>query len=425
MGGRQPGTRRLSRGAGLATLAGLLALSASGPIVAQDDIVVVGGQGRHCGEDPQCINRLHPAIPMAARARPGQTILFKARNASDFDLDPASTFDDPRRGGDQIGTVHPLAGPVHIEGARRGDVLAVTLLDIAPGPFGYTSVSPIGFVSDHVTGSFRALWRLTRTEATSDDIPGVRIPNASFPGIVTVLPGPPELDAMRSREAELLALGGAGFPPSATHASPAAVCGPGGSHAAECLRTLPPREHGGNLDIRYLQVGVTIYLPCYVDGCGLAIGDPHFAQGDGEVSGTAVEMDADFTVTTRVVTEGPRLTRGPHFEGPSRVLDIPSRRFYATTGFPLKGVGEVPPDLRYLGADERIGGLRNLSKDVSLAARNALIEMIDYISETYGLTREQAYVVASVAVDLRIGQLVDAPNVGVTALLPLDVFEGR
>jgi len=392
---------------------------------AQDDIVVLGGSGRHCGEDPQCINRLHPAIPMAARARPGQTIVFKARNASDFALDPANTYDDPRQGDSQNGTVHPLTGPVHIEGARPGDVLAVMLLDIAPGPFGYTSVSPIGFVSDHVSGTFRALWRLNRTEAVSDDIPGVRIPNASFPGIVTVLPGPEQLEVMLSREAELRALGGAGFPPHTLHASPVAVCGLNGSHARECLRTLPPREHGGNLDIRYLQVGVTLYLPCYVDGCGLAIGDPHFAQGDGEVSGTAIEMDADFTVTTRLIPQGPALTRGPHFEGPVRVLDIPSRRFYATTGFPLKAVGEIPPDLRYLGANERIAGLRNLSKDVSLSARNALLEMIEYMTGTYGLTPEQAYVVASVAVDLRISQLVDAPNVGVTALLPLDVFATR
>ena len=392
---------------------------------AQDDIVVVGGEGRHCGEDPQCMNRLHPAIPMAARAQPGQTIVFRARNASDFDLDPDSTYEDPRAGDLQIGTVHPLTGPVHIEGAAPGDVLAVTLLDIAPGPFGYTSVSPIGFVSDHVTGSFRAEWRLNRIEAVSDDLPGVRIPNASFPGIVTVLPGPDELAAMLSREAELRAVGGAGFPPRPLHASPAGVCGPNGSHPNECLRTLPPREHGGNLDIRYLQVGVTLYLPCYVEGCGLAIGDPHFAQGDGEVSGTAIEMDADFTLTTRVIKDGPELRRGPHFEGPVRVLDIPSRRFYATTGFPLKAAGEVPPDMRYLGASERIGALRNLSKDVSLAARNALLEMIDYITETYGLSPEQAYVVASVAVDLRIGQLVDAPNVGVTALLPLDIFTSR
>jgi formamidase len=406
---------------------GLWALSVAlvpGVTTAQPEMLVLGGEGSHCGEDPDCMNRLHPDIPMAARAEPGQTILFRARNASDFALDPSITDVDPREGDPQIGTVHPLTGPVHIEGAARGDVLAVTLLDIEPGPFGYTSVSPIGFVSDHISGGFRALWRLNRLEAVSDDVPGVRIPNASFPGIVTVLPGPAELDAMLSREAELRVLGGAGFAPHSLHASPDAVCGPTGSAASECLRTLPPREHGGNLDIRYLQVGVTLYLPCYIEGCGLAIGDPHFAQGDGEVSGTAIEMDANFMVTTRLIKDGPELVRGPHFEGPVRVLDIPSRRFYATTGFPLKGVGEVPPDMRYLGANERIAGLRNLSKDVSLAARNALLEMIGYITTTYGLTPEQAYVVASVAVDLRIGQLVDAPNVGVTALLPLDIFNG-
>ena len=180
---------------------------------AQNEIVIVGGTGRHCGEDPGCINRLHPQIPMAARAVPGQTILFKARNASDFDLDPDTSYDDPRTGDPQIGTVHPLAGPVHIEGAEAGDVLAVTLLDIDPGPFGYTVVSPIGFVSDHITGSLRVLWRLDRTEAVTDDIPGVRVPNASFPGVVTVLPGREQLDAMLAREKELADAGGAVFPP--------------------------------------------------------------------------------------------------------------------------------------------------------------------------------------------------------------------
>lgn len=102
---------------------------------------------------------------------------------------------------------------------------------------------------------------------------------------------------------------------------------------------------------------------------------------------------------------------------------IPSRRFYATTGFPLKGAGELPPDMAYLES-ARVAGLTNLSKDVSLAARNALLEMIDYIVDRHGLSRQQAYIVASVVVDLRFGQLVDAPNVGVTAILPVDIFEG-
>jgi len=135
-------------------------------------------------------------------------------------------------------------------------------------------------------------------------------------------------------------------------------------------------------------------------------------------------MDATITLTTELIKDGPPLRRGPHYEGSSTLLDIPSRTFYATTGFPIKKKGEVPPDMQYLGA-EKVARLENLSKDISLAARNALLEMIDHISEEYGYTKEQAYIIASVAVDLRIGQLVDQPNVGVTAILPVDIFVGR
>ena len=175
------------------------------------------------------------------------------------------------------------------------------------------------------------------------------------------------------------------------------------------------------MDIRYLQSGVTIYLPCFVDGCGLAVGDLHYAQGDGEVAGTALEMDATVTLTVDVLKDGPRLDRGPHYEGPARLLDIPSRRFYATTGFPLKVAGEVPPRSDYLES-KKIAELENLSNDLTLASRNALLAMIDHIVDSYGYTREQAYIIASVAVDLRIGQVVDEPNVGVSAVLPLDIF---
>jgi formamidase len=276
-------------------------------------------------------------------------------------------------------------------------------------------------VSDVVPGALRLNWRLTREFAVSDALPGVKIPNASFPGVVSVLPGPQQHARMLAREKELTERGGKVWGPHALHASPAAVCGPGGSHEKECLRTIPPREHGGNMDIRYLQSGVTIYLPCYLPGCGLAVGDTHFAQGDGEVSGTAIEMDATVTLTVDLVKHGPDLARGPHYEGPSRLLDIPSRRFYATTGFPLKSEGEIPPRSAYLESD-KIAGLENLSNDLDLASRNALLAMIEHIVDTYGYTREQAYMICSVAVDLRIGQVVDTPNVGVTAILPLDIF---
>jgi len=383
------------------------------------DVITVGDNALNCLEDPNCINRLHPAIPMTSFAKPGDTIYFNSRNCDDFDLNPDAPK-DARLGDSEWGTVHPMAGPVHIEGAEAGDVLKVTIQKIIPGEWAFT-LTDGGFLGDEVGNTLSVKWKLNSEYATSDDLPGIRLPNRSFPGIVTVLPGIEQHAKILARESELLNAGGSVMMPYAKYASPIEICGEGGTFSEECLRTIPPREQGGNLDIRYLQVGVTIYLPCELPGCGLAIGDAHYIQGDGEVSGTALEMDATVIVTTEVLKDGPKLRRGPHFEGPSSLLNIPSERFYATTGFPLKNREEIPSDISYL-ASEKIPQLENLSKDISLAAKNALLEMIDYISLTYGYTREESYLIASVAVDIRIGQLVDVPNVGVTAILPLDIF---
>lgn len=391
---------------------------------APSDIVVVGGEGADCLEDPQCINRLHPLIPMTARAAPGQTILFRTRDARDTLGVVGTQGDAPPPLNMDFGRVHPVTGPVFIEGARAGDVLRVTLKAIDPGRWAWTSGGSGGFIPDRVDGGLQIFWRLNRDYAESDALPGIRIPNAGFPGVVTTLPGPAQLARMLSREQALADAGGRVNLPDPGLASPAPVCGEDGSASSECLRTIPPREHGGNMDIRYLKAGVSIYLPCYVDGCGLAIGDLHYAQGDGEVSGTAIEMSADVFVTTEVVRDGPDLSRGPHYEGPATLLDIPSRRFYAVTGFPLKDAGEVPPDMAYLDSPE-VAGLENLSNDVNLAARNAVEAIVDYIVANWGYDRQQAYIIASVAVDVRIGQLVDAPNYGVTAVLPLDIFTGQ
>ena len=384
--------------------------------------IEIGGTGLNCADDPACINRLHPDIPMAARAAPGERITMRGRDASDIQLDPdefSVAESSPREG---FGVVHPLVGPVYIEGAVAGDVLAVTIESIDPGPVGWTSASSFGFAGDAVGSESRFIvWRLNDEYAESDAMPGVRIPNASFPGVVATMPGPDLLVAILDREARLAEAGGAVFAPDVELAQPSSLCGEEGSKPGECLRTIPPRENGGNMDIRYLKTGVTIYLPCYVDGCGLAIGDFHYAQGDGEVSGTAIEMDADITVSTRIVRDGPDLTHGPQYEGPASLLAIPSSTFYATTGYPLKPVGEVPRDIAYL-ADAKVADLPNLSKDLNLAAQNALVAMVDHIVRRYGYDRTQAYMIASVAVDLRIAQLVDVPNVGVTAILPLDIF---
>ena len=384
--------------------------------------VEIGGTGLDCADDPACINRMHPDIPMAARAAPGERIIMRGRDAEDMHLDPDGFSVAETGPVDQFGVVHPMVGPVYIEGAVAGDVLAVTIESIYPGPVGYTSASSFGFAGDAVGSEDRfVVWRLNDEYAETDAIPGVRIPNASFPGVMATMPGRDLLAAVLDREALLAEAGGAVFTPDVDMAQPSSLCGEEGSQPGQCLRTIPPRENGGNMDIRYLKAGVTVYLPCQIDGCGLAIGDFHYAQGDGEVSGTAIEMDADITVTTRIVRDGPDLSHGPHYEGPASLLNIPSSSFYATTGYPLKAAGEIPRDIAYL-ANAKVAALPNLSKDLNLAAQNALVAMVDYITSRYGYDRTQAYIIASVAVDLRIAQLVDVPNVGVTALLPLDIF---
>lgn len=387
--------------------------------------VVVGDRSLSCAEDPACINRLHPDIPMVARADPGERIVFHGRDAFDLTLDPdefSSANSIPRPG---AGIVHALTGPVFINGAKAGDVLAVTIEAMAPDDVGWTEASAFGFAGDQFGTDERFIvWRISDDYASSDALPGVRIPNASFPGVVTTLPGEQLLADILVRETQLLESGGAVMNPDPEEAEPATLCGIEGSKPAECLRTIPPREHGGNMDIRYITTGTTVYLPCFVDGCGLAVGDFHYAQGDGEVAGTAIEMGGRMTVTTRVVEDPPDLSHGPHYEGPTSVLRIPSSRFYAVTGFPLKKQGSIPADLAYLDSPN-IAELTNLSSDINLAARNALAAMIDYIVTEYGYDPTQAYMIASIAVDMRIGQLVDVPNVGVTAILPLDIFVGR
>src|SRR5210317_2438089 len=253
--------------------------------------IVVGDRSVSCAEDPACINRLHPDIPMVAKADPGERIVFLGRDAFDLTLDPdkiSSAKSMPREG---FGIVHALTGPVFITCADAGDVLAVTIEAFKPADVGWTKAGPFGFAGDQFGTDERFIvWRINDEYAVSDALPGVRIPNASFPGVVTTLPGPGLLAKVLARETQLLEAGGAVLTPDPVEAEPASLCGAEGTKPAECLRTIPPREHGGNMDIRYITTGTTVYLPCYIDGCGLAVGDFHYAQGDGEVAGTAIEM---------------------------------------------------------------------------------------------------------------------------------------
>jgi formamidase len=158
-------------------------------------------------------------------------------------------------------------------------------------------------------------WKLDRLAATSEQIPNVRIPIAAFMGSVGVLPGDLETDTYLKRETELATAGGVALPPQPIGALPADICGPEGSDKGRCLRTIPPRENGGNMDVKQMQIGTTLLLPCFVDGCGLFAGDVHFAQGDGEVSGTAIEMGATVTVRVDIRKGQGAQIKVPQFEG--------------------------------------------------------------------------------------------------------------
>ena len=384
--------------------------------------VEVTKAGDHCVDDKNCFNRYHPAIPPVASANVGDMIILHTRDALDSEFTINSIPDD--LGTVDLGLVHPMTGPVHINGAKRGDAIEVEIVDIAPDEYGYTVIAPgFGFLRDIFTEPYIVNWHLTRVGATSPEMPGITVPYEAFPGSIGVMLGQPEIDKIKKREADLAGAGGVVLGPSTGGALPASVCGENGSHAEDCLRTIPPRENGGNMDVQQMQVGTHLLFPCFIDGCGVFAGDIHYAQGDGEVSGTAIEMG---TVTTLRVTnihkgKGSSLDM-PATIGNDQIIDMEPTRYYQTVGIPLKSKGEIPPSHQYLGG-EVIANLENLNEDLTLAARHALIQMIDYIVAEHGLTKEQAYILCSVAVDLRIGQVVDVPNYVVTAVLNLDVFD--
>ncbi|WP_313887341.1 acetamidase/formamidase family protein [Nodosilinea sp. LEGE 07088] len=126
--------------------------------------IVLERMGEFCADDAACFNRYHPDIPPVATAVPGQEIVFGTRDAFDSAFGPGSTPEDVVAA--DLALVHPMTGPVYIEGAKRGDVLAVTLQDVEPDPYGYTVIAPgFGFLRDLFPDPYIANWSLDRTAA--------------------------------------------------------------------------------------------------------------------------------------------------------------------------------------------------------------------------------------------------------------------
>ena len=283
--------------------------------------------------------------------KPGETLSFETIDASGAQLNKQSTVQDVVSL--DFGKVNPVTGPVFIEGAKPGDALKVTIKEFKPSAWGWTANIPgYGLHADDYKDPYIKIWHLDN-EQTGEFLDGIHVPLKAFPGTIGVAP------------AET------------------------GHHSV-----VPPRHCGGNMDIRDLGTGVTLYLPVQVEGALFSVGDTHAAQGDGEVCGTAIESPMEVSLGFDLI-KGANLS-SPQFEttGPvTRHLD--EKGYYVTTG--------IGPDLF------------NASQD-------AVRAMIDHLGKTYKLSPEDAYLLCSVACDLRISEIVDMPNWLVSFYLPLSVF---
>jgi acetamidase/formamidase len=284
------------------------------------------------------------------RVGSGDEVSFEVVDASGGQLTRSSTVSDVA--GLDFARVNPVTGPVYVEGASPGDALLVEILDFEPSGWGWTAIIPgFGLLAEEFPKPFL---HISQYGAGGVEFaPGIRPPVRPFPGTIGVAPSAPGLHSI-----------------------------------------VPPREVGGNMDIRDLTRGTKLWLPVQVPGTLFSVGDTHAAQGDGEVCGTAIESSMTIGVRFTLVRQA-RLRR-PQFEmaaAPTGHVD--ERGYHATTG--------IAPDLM-------------------AAAKDAVRDMIDYLGREYKLAPELAYALCSVAVDLRISEVVDAPNWLVSAYLPKAIF---
>lgn len=291
-------------------------------------------------------NKFSRAIPPAIRVPSGSIVEAYTQEATGGQLDTESTVDDLMNV--DLDLVHALTGPVYVEGAEPGDVLAVRLLEIEADDWGWMAIFPgFGFLADEFDEPVLRTFPLNKSENVLEFTENIRVPLKPFAGVMGVAPDTDEM-----------------------------------------LSTIPPRANGGNMDDPNLVAGTTVYFPVFVPGALFSIGDTHSAQGMGEVSGTAIESPM------RIVYEISVIKGGRSIEEPQYETDA----YYATTGF---------------------------ATTIDEAARKATRYMIDYLVETRGLNRNDAYMLCSLAGDLVIAETVDVPHMLVAMHMPKSIFSAE
>ena len=320
-----------------------------------------------------------------------------------------------------LNVVHALSGPVWVNGAEPGDLLVGDLLDIGPLPnseWGYTGIfdrhNGGGFLTEYFPSAAKAVWDFYGIYTASRHIPRVKFPGMLHTGLIGVAPSRQLLDIWNRRESRLVARNPARVPPLALLPEPdSAVLGTLRGEAfnrvaAEAARTVPPRENGGNCDIKNLSKGSRVYFPVFVPGAKLSVGDIHFSQGDGEISFCGgIEMAGYVDMHVDVIKGG--MAKYGIVHNPVIVTGPVEPRFVDYLVFEGISVDEVTGNQHYLNA--------------TLAYRRACLNAIAYL-QRFGYSAEQAYMLLSaVPLEGRISGIVDIPNACCTLAIPAGIFD--
>jgi formamidase len=362
-------------------------------------------------------NRWHPDIPMVAWVKPGDEFIIETYDWTGGFIKNNDSADDVRD--IDLSIVHFLSGPVGVKGAEPGDLLVVDILDIGAkkeSEWGFNGFfsrkNGGGFLTDHFPQAQKSIWDFHGMFTTSRHVPRVKYAGLIHPGLIGCLPSRPLLEKWNAREVGLIATNPTRVPPLANPPfGPTAHMGRLGGDAkakaaAEGARTVPPREHGGNCDIKDLSRGSRVYFPVYVAGAGLSMGDLHFSQGDGEITFCgAIEMAGWLRLKVEVLKDGMSKygIKNPIFK-PSPIT--PNYKDYLIfEGISVDEKGEQ----YYL--------------DVNVAYRQACLNAIEYLKK-FGYSAAQAYSILGTApVQGHISGVVDIPNSCATLWLPTEVFD--
>ena len=368
-------------------------------------------------ENEQIHNRWHPDIPMACWVKPGDDFILETY---DWTAGAIKNNDDASDVRDvDLSTVHYLSGPVGVHGAEPGDLLVVDLLDIgakAESQWGFNGFfskqNGGGFLTDHFPLAQKAIWDFKGMFTSSRHIPGVNFAGLIHPGLIGCLPDHKMLADWNKREQELIDTNPTRVPPLANAPmAPTAHMGKMKGEARDLAaltgaRTVPPREHGGNCDIKDLSRGSKIFFPVYVAGAGLSVGDLHFSQGDGEITFCgAIEMAGWVHMKVELIKGGMAKygIKNPVFK-PSPIT--PNYKNYLIfEGISVDEAGKQ----HYL--------------DVNIAYKQACLNAINYLTK-FGYSPAQGYaLLGSAPVQGHISGVVDIPNACATLWLPTEIFD--